>query len=372
MKRAVVLHVSWGRGNGHVTRLVAIGRAFHSAGWDCVLLGRQNAVHDRLVSKAGIFTTAYYREGVADIDPWAEWGDPGVFDKAVVADVAVLQRFRPDRVINDNRLSMIVACASLSIPIVTLCQDNQLVGYRYQGEGVSEIWTGPLMAVNEALGRRGLPLVDRDVRELFERGLIAIPSAPSLDVMESRVGMREVVFTGVLGPVKAGLHGSGLLFYRTVGGIDSEFLHAFENWEGEIYVATGDQASADSYRHVPDAIHVAALWDLEEVFPELAAVVHHGGHGIATTCVASGVPAVILPGHNPERRSNGYRVELSGWGKVLGPLSAEGTRWGPAVDVTGDRPPWSDVRGAVDALRAPDVDAGGSVASASELVRLLT
>lgn len=368
-----LLLVSWGRGNGHITRLLAISRAFHAQGWECVLLGHDEPVHDELTRHSGVSRVVRYPKWAEEADPWTLWGDQTFVERSVAFDSSVVADVKPDRVINDNRLSMLISCAASGTPVVTLCQDNQVPGHCFGDGPVSDIWTSPIPGVNSVLSVRGLPTIRDDLRELFRFGRIAIPSSPDLDPIRVEDAGVDLVYTGPLGAVVAGADGQDLLFYRTVGRVDEEFVDAFGDWRGRVYVATGDARAAAELDHVPSWISVATLWDLAELAPTLGAVVHHGGHGITTTCLSSGIPAVVLPGHNPERRSNAERGRGLGLAEVLEPTSAEGTLWGPCVDVTGDRPGWSVVRAAADrTLRSVRPIRRSAARITTDLVEVLT
>ncbi|ERK71761.1 hypothetical protein N136_01892 [Leifsonia aquatica ATCC 14665] len=144
---------------------------------------------------------------------------------------------------------------------------------------------------------------------------------------------------------------TNLLFYRTVGSVDAEFEEAFADWPGRIYVATGGrQLTPDGARQGIRSLDVAPLWDLDRIGPGLRAIVHHGGHGITLRCLADQIPSVALPGHNPERLANGIRAASEGQNVVFRPSTPVETVWGAAVDETGDRPAWTEIRSAIDAL----------------------
>ncbi|MWV50705.1 hypothetical protein GRS96_15640 [Rathayibacter sp. VKM Ac-2803] len=364
--------MSWGRGNGHITRLLAIGRAFRDAGWHCTLLGHDVLLHSRLAADAGLDAEIRYPPAADASDPWTNWADPSFLSSALEFDRSVLEEVGPDRVVNDNRLSMLISCSELRIPIVTLCQDNQLPDYRFPDTPLADIWTTPALSVNDELRRRGLPLVGEDVRELFGLGRIAVPSSPEWDPLPERTDGLDIVYTGALTSVCSSSGGDDLLFYRTVGRIDGDFVAAFGNWPGTIYIATGDPALVSEIGDPPIGVRVASFWDLEGLGPSLRAVVHHGGHGITTTCLASTLPAVVLPGLNPERLSNGERARSLGWGAVLHSPTRKGSEWGPSVDRTGQRPSWGDVREAVDGLRSAGTASADGVASPVDLVAALS
>lgn len=371
--QAAVL-VSWGRGNGHITRLARIARAFRAHAWQTSFVSHDATVHLSMIGKiSSDIDPLLYPQWAEEADPWTQWADEGFLRRSVEWDRANISSCRPGVVINDNRLSTVIACSIDHVPIVTLCQDNQLPGYRFVGEPEAPIWRDPLPAINAILEEHHLSPLDSDVRELFGRGRIAIPSSPLLEPVTVTTGL-DVVHTGILANAVASVSGQrrSLLFYRTVGEVTAEFEAAFNDWEGSIYVATGDERRAKHLASQLGARYaVAPLWDLPSIGGELRTAIHHGGHGITSACLAHGISSVVLPGINPERTANGRRVERLGGAVVLAGDDAAGVRWGPAVDVTGERPSWRQIRDAVDHLTMTD-SLIAPLATDAEVVEVLT
>ncbi|MCU0113492.1 hypothetical protein [Curtobacterium poinsettiae] len=351
--RATLLLTSWGRGNGHTARLLQIGGAFAEAGWNPVLYGYSNSLHLEQVRIAG-WTTEVYPPWAEGVDPWFAWSDRETLERAVALDREVLRRFAPSFIVNDCRIPMVIAALAEGIPFVSVCQDNQVPGYCYDGSTIPVTWTAPVESINAVLDSLELEPIVGDARWLFARGRMAVPSTPELEPITSPYLDRlDLVHTGLLNARSAGEVDtpSALLFYRTVGSIDGEFRAAFADWPGPIYIATGSEHEASRFeRDRLPGVNVQALWNLDAIGPELRAIVHHGGHGVTLRGIADGIPAVILPGPNPERSANGRRAELSGAARVMKVERNAGPVWGPAVDETGDRPTWSEIRRAIDGL----------------------
>ena len=352
MSRTKTLLVSWGRGNGHITRLLELGTACATDGSECVVVGHNVPLHDQMIARRK-FAVVHYPAEMDNADPWISWKDPNFLAASVAFDRVLIREHQPSRVVNDNRLSTLIAAAAERVPIVTICQDNQTPGFRYGQDPIASIWVDSLPAINAVLAALKMGSVQDDARNLFGLGRIAIPSTPTLEPVSNN-GKLDIVHLGMLtalvpDPV---VDAKDLMFYRTVGSIDAEFVSAFTSWPGDIYVATGEADTAEQLRG-QDHKHrfaVQAMWDWDDIGPNLRAVVHHGGHGTTSTCISGSVPAVILPGHNPERQANAARAKTLGLAQVMLPPEPCGLQWGPAVDVTGDRPPWARVREGVDRL----------------------
>lgn len=366
--------VSWGRGNGHITRLARIARAFRAHAWRTSFVSHDAAVHLSMIDRINSdIDPLLYPQWAEEANPWTQWTDEGFLRRSVEWDRANISSYRPGVVINDNRLSTVIACSIDRVPVVTVCQDNQLPGYRFPDEPDAPIWRHPLPAINAILEEHHLLPLDSDVRELFGRGRIAIPSSPRLEPVAVSTGL-DVVHTGILADAAESVSGPrrSLLFYRTVGEETAEFEAAFNDWEGSIFVATGDHRSAKGLASQLGARYaVAPLWDLASIGGELRTAIHHGGHGITSACLAHGISSVVLPGINPERTANGLRAERLGAAVVLPGDDDAGVRWGPAVDITGERPPWSQVRDSVDDLTMTD-SLIAPLAEDGEIVEMLT
>jgi UDP:flavonoid glycosyltransferase YjiC (YdhE family) len=153
-----------------------------------------------------------------------------------------------------------------------------------------------------------------------------------------------------------------------------DFVDAFTTWRGTVYIGTGSSEAAHNLSSVLSShpFRVAPLWELEDIAPTLKAAIHHGGHGITMTCAASGLPSIVLPGHNPERQLNGLRAERVGLARILLPESESPFEWGPAVDQTSHRPSWVRIRAAIEELPARADHMANQKVDAGALVRLLT
>lgn len=371
-----ILLVSWGRGNGHVTRLLSIGAALSTTGAKCVVLTHNDGIHADLIERAG-YGAVNYPDWADKADPWTRWGDERFLKQSIEYDLRVIEDCGPHLVVNDNRISTIIACAIADIPVVTLCQDNQIPGHTYAKEDLAPIWTEPIPAVNKQLVKNGLTPIADDLRWIFALGRIAIPSEAEYEPVDSKSTALDIVHLGALSTIPAigRKEQNDLLFYRTVDHIGTEFLESFEAWDGQLFVATGDKDRLKSISrpNLPSNVKIAPLWDLGDIGGGIRAIVHHGGHGISTTGIASGIPAVVLPGANPERRANGDRAAALGLATVLLPDTFAGPVWGPAVDVTRDRPDWAEVQSAVSRLplRSSDKAMGTTDSSTLRIVEAL-
>jgi hypothetical protein len=133
-----------------------------------------------------------------------------------------------------------------------------------------------------------------------------------------------------------------------------DFFNAFADLASRIHIATGNAGVTAQLRESLKgrSFHIESFVDFEQLRPLLGVGVIHGGHGTSLTCISTGLPAVILPGDNPERALNGERLANNGFGRVLGFDGSITTSWGDSVDVTGKVPEWRMIRSAVDEILA--------------------
>lgn len=75
----------------------------------------------------------------------------------------------------------------------------------------------------------------------------------------------------------------------------------------ELVVAVGDDL-VERLRPLPDEVVAAGWVSFTSVLPTCAAAVHHGGPGTMMTCLANGVPQVIVPGKGKPHEAIGELV----------------------------------------------------------------
>lgn len=359
-----VLFEPWGNNNGHVTHCVTLGRAAMGSGWRAVIAHHGDPLHCRLIEESGCESVDYPQPTPAD--KWLCWSDQSYVEAAVVADMELIARFKADVVVHDIRMSSPIAACAAGVGCASICHQPLLPGFSYPGLGVSSLWLDSIDTFNQVLTNFGQREVRRDLRELFVRDAVLIPSVPEFDPLPDT----EVNGTSAyIGPLVTALldttprsfvrenHSSkGIFFYRTVG-VNSrirEFCEVFADLDDQIFIATGtDDAAAKLQRSCAGTgFKIRSLWDMNEVFGRTSVAVHHGGPGTCLRCLQGGMPSVVLPGDNPERCFYGEKLQSLGLGVSLSPGPSLDTAWGAAVDATGQAPTWSDVRHHVERLRA--------------------
>jgi UDP:flavonoid glycosyltransferase YjiC (YdhE family) len=369
MRTRRALLVSWGNGSGHITRVVDLADRARAEGWDVTIVTRSHPLHLDLIGRYG-YPVIRFPDELVPVDPWTCWADSGFLEDSIDWDRRLITSIEPDLVIHDNRVATMIAAAESGTNYASVCQQTHLPGFEYPGLGTETIWTEPIPAVSARLRKSTLPPLEADIRELYLRGRILLPSIPEIDPIPDRLATRDVVHIGPLrargaarpsrpaGPTRPA-SGKGVFFYRTVGpGTDFEqFVAAFGDIADRVHLATSDPAMTELLRNqlAGQPFHIATFTDVDELRPRLGAAVTHGGHGISLTCISLALPAVVLPGNNPERNLNGRALAACGFGRVLGVGASFSINWAASVDVTGHVPSWQAVRAEVDALAGTEL-----------------
>ena len=257
-------------------------------------------------------------------DPWTCWLETGFLEESVAWDRRLIASIEPDVVIHDARISTMIAAAESGTSYVSICQQNALAGFEYPGLGTQAVWTEPIGVVNAQLRKSKLPLLEKDVRDLFLRGRILVPSIPEIDPIPEKLAGYDIVHVGPLRarsaarPLGRAPSGKDVFFYRTVGpGTDYEqFAAAFGDIAGQVHIATGDPAITEELQHKIADHHpfqIATFTDIDALRPRLGAAVIHGGHGTSSLTrhqpgASCGRPARGQPGAQPQRpRTSGLR-----------------------------------------------------------------
>jgi hypothetical protein len=377
--RPMVALTTWGNGHGHLARCLALAEPARHLGWDVTIAVLANDQAAR-VADAGCRAWVY-PSGSVPAQLWSTFADAAFVERSIDVDLALLRETQADLVIHDGRLSTPVAAALLRRPCVGVVQHVHLPGQRFEGRPeVEPLWTESAVAFNHVLRRCGIASQMSDVRELFLRERIAIPSIPDMDPLLAGVDERRVDYVGPLtglsmlegGAAAAQVNGEGVFFYRTVNEIErsEEFREAFKDFPAELIIATGEEHFATELRaRLPDDVfRIDALWKLQTARARIGAGVIHGGHGTTLTCLQAGLPAVVLADGSPERLLNGLRLQAIGTGICLGDQTLPGWDWSRQGSAQA-KVPWSTVREHLDRLRTDDALAERARARATELAR---
>lgn len=343
-----LLFFSWGGGLGHVSRCAVIGRAAKARGWRVIIAVRNVPAEIALVRAANCEPVVY----PADLIPqelWQCWRDYDHVRDAVEADGALIARVGADVVVHDNRPSAVVAANAASVPAVSICQQVHLAGFAY--DGASRTWSLAVGPFNRVLSSHDLPEIGADLRELYARGLIIVPSIPEFDPVPDLQPVENLKHVGPLTMMNDGgapvgdrdIERSGIFFYRTVfdAGRAAEFMDAFGDLGSKIMIATGDDDAARRLRESSQfgEASIRVMFDMSVVARTAKCAVTIGGHGSCLSCIQASLPSVIALNPSPERELNAEWMERMGLGRVLRPQTTQV----PAI-------PWAEVRSVAERL----------------------
>jgi UDP:flavonoid glycosyltransferase YjiC (YdhE family) len=306
---------------GHITRCLAIAGE---------VLRRDSS------AQVTVATEAKWASLIRRVDPqivlipqedhaWHEWDDVDLVRYLLQEEVALLERVQPDIVVHDNRPTVPMACELLGIPNALIAQHHHQPGATVD----DPFWTFP--SYIQVLKENGIPPFKQDLRELYLRHMILIPSFPELDPWLDRwmndcvhyVGplIEEPEFFLVPESISASTYPTIFVYGVLQSAQDfSQLIDAF--WDEPFHLLIPEAAHLDlSGRDQSDRLHFStpSYLPMAAVLPYCAATIIHGGHGVSVTSLMAGVPSVILAGHpgEYERWGNAKALEALGVARTL-------------------------------------------------------
>jgi len=314
-----LLLVPWGRGLGHITRCLAIAN-FFLRDQDNEVFVITNKSHKNMVNKAGCNIIAY-PVAFTSISPWENWDEFNFSKASVINDCEVLDRINPDAVITDVRWSMVLACEKKKTLCYSIIQYNMCPGYIYPGEVSYDFWDSKLNATNDVISYFNLAKIS-DVRDIFFRHQVFIPSIPEFDVIEEHL-THSISFVGPL------LHNDKrveevdfnnnkpIIFIYGIIREQEDFnaiVHLYMNENIHIVITA-----------LPDNIEITATEAMQNItvidfidisiLDKCSVALIHGGHG---SCIKYGAPTIIVADPaETERLLNGKQLEKMGIGELI-------------------------------------------------------
>lgn len=322
-----LLLMPWGRGLGHLTRILSIAYEAGQQENTNVTVVAQNE-WSSLVEQTGARRVEYSDE-LTSGGPWDNWNDYSYVKKSLKADLRLLEMVNPDVVVHDVHFTMLLACELKGIPCITLVQYNMYPGFLFPGEG-SDFWDSKLPAFKQVLKEYGLPTVT-DIRELFFRSPVIIPSFPEFDVLPSKWLSKQVWYAGplfytnnLLPYVNTSVLTENLPLIFVYGPVQTQsdlelLIAAFKGKPFHLLVAGLNsnchfKQSHDRFPYVT----ISGFVDATSTLKNCAAAIIHGGHGSCLAVLSSGTPTVVLPNPNrPEQEYNGILLERMGVAKCV-------------------------------------------------------
>jgi UDP:flavonoid glycosyltransferase YjiC (YdhE family) len=316
-----LLIITSGRGMGHITRCLAIA---------------DEALRREASAQVIVATEEKWASLITRVNPqivlipqedhiWSEWADIDLVRYLFKEELSLLERVQPDIVLHDNRPTVPMACELLGVPNALIAQRHHQPG----GTVDDPFWTFP--TYNQVLREHDIPPFEHDMRELYLRHLILIPSFPEFDPwldqwMNDRVHyvgpllakehdhvahIEPIVNSGLPTLFVYGVLPSAQDFSRLVNAFRDEPFHLLAPGLTDVDFQDSEQSA---FHHFSTPSYVPA----PVILPHCAAAIMHGGHGMSMTLLMSGTPAIVLTNEiEYERWGNGKALEAMGVAKLL-------------------------------------------------------
>lgn len=227
-------------------------------------------------------------------------------------DVCCIRRaikdFKPDVVYAEFRLSAIVASKLEDVKVAT--------GYSYPASKAFASNPELSIGVKKFLHENKLPKV-KSVLDIFDwADLKIVPSSRDLEPIDDV----NAVFTGpfFVPDIKAPSSPKNkIIAYMGFGTISPDTVkyvltEAFKDTGFEVYIA-----SEELKPFKEGNINIDKRFDFSKLMPQAAAYINHGGQNSIMTGLMYGVPQIVCPGNNFERRYNASSIVTLGAGVML-------------------------------------------------------
>lgn len=231
----------------------------------------------------------------------------------------VVEARRPDLVLREPaELASYVVARQHDIPCVEVG-----IGLADLADELDVVLDAPLRALGCADGSAGLRDLPRWtlVPRSFDVGATVASRSPERFRYGSPVtgagsrlpawweGPQDPLVYVTFGSVAASL-GMFPAFYAAV-------LEALGEVPARVLMTLGEAGDPAALGTLPGNVHVERWWPQEQVMPEAAAILGHGGFGTTMTALAAGLPQVVVPLFAGDQFANAARVQAVGAGVSL-------------------------------------------------------
>lgn len=210
-----------------------------------------------------------------------------------------IRDFKPDIVYAEFRIAAIIASRLEKVRVVT--------GFSYPASKIYASNPEYSSGVRKFLLENNLPLV-HSVLNIFDwADLKIVPSSYELEPIDDK----NVVFTGpfsvpyvsetskVRNKIVAYMGNGSITPQKTI----DTLTNAFQNTDFEVYIASNQ---IKPYKK--GNINVGKRFDFTNLMPQAAVYINHGGQNSIMTGLIYGVPQIVCPGNNFERKYNASSV----------------------------------------------------------------
>ena len=323
-----ILLVPWGRGMGHLTRCLSVAHCIIKNHTKAKITIITEEKWDYLIINQGFFRKSF-PDSLTSVGPWDNWEDYNHTEKSFLADISIIDEVNPDLVIIDDRWITVLACEMRNVKCISILQYNMYPGFVYPGFDKYDFWDSKLKTTNELIKNYSLGQMVEDVRDLFKRHTMFIPSIPEFEGIDPKWD-KSITYVGPLlyqinkeSHLKLPICNMPLIFIYGVIKNQSDFDSIINFYKDKNY-----QVVISS---VPDKINtntkcrniiITKFIDISKLLKECDIAIIHGGHGSCMTVLEFGIPAIIVANSSEtERVLNGKKLEQMGVGKLFSHIS---------------------------------------------------
>jgi MGT family glycosyltransferase len=341
----------------HVGRCVVLARELKNRGYHVTLAGTPKFLQDPAVVPEAEFETYPIpdyeaEEGLEILRKVRKVPSKKFLNEHIQAELQMLDRVRPDVVVNDFRLTLYISARLRNIPVISLVGGRYM--YQYAAKPFKAPRTHPTYPVlKRIMGEKGtdavVPRLQRWALRYkmwpFYRLSKQYGLEPKKDLWDLLVGEYNLILdTELLGPTKPLPEN-----FRRVGPIAwnpqiplPEWITTLDRTKPVIYITMGSTGHPDLFKkmievlahadytvimstggqlHIPEAslpknFRVAKFVPGEQIMELADLVVFHGGAGTGYQAIGTGTPAIAIATHL-EQEFVGQVLEEHGAGLFL-------------------------------------------------------
>lgn len=329
--------ITSGAALGTISRCLSIAEALRKRGHEaCFLIGNP-VVH--LVDECGFeFYEGPIPEATGELHALRNLADVAVFlnltkeshiRAAMKAESMAIERFKPDAIFSEFKLTAPITAAKAGIPLVsTACSPAhpKFISPLYEEElRKAHKSDNAHQSFNEIIEEEGLQTVN-DISELFfmRSSCKITPTSPEIEPLLSDV--ENMHYVGYLlydrwerAPLPEdlfdGIKASNLLFaYFGAGEIGPDrympvLENAFQGTEFHLLIAVGNHPDLPELPLSTDNVKYVRFIPGSSILEKCAGLIFHGGQNTAMASLIHGVPSLIIPGSDFERDFNARQLD---------------------------------------------------------------
>lgn len=239
---------------------------------------------------------------------------PRYLTQLTAAETSAARDYGPDVIFTDLDPAAFITARTLRLPIATIYNSSIVTGHG------GWAWRRAKRILARILARAGLPNLTPDELFFGHDVLKLVPSTPELDGTDPT---RPDVFyvgqlLGVIEPNNAGAFQPEpeQRYVFCYFGLGSTAPRALKNVLAQVFAHDERLCIVSGYRMESDGgqgtVRYCPYVDVRALLPQCDWTICHGGLNTIIQSLQAGVPLVIFPGANAERRQNAAQVQAQG------------------------------------------------------------